>query len=109
MPSIDRRLHLAADCSLDGASADFDLAAFLERLLLFERYTVRTHMCREVDAMIAHLGVVETTKLIESDVVRIHDGAAVIGAWNLEKAQPFQYDLGPTLEAGASGRAWLHH
>jgi hypothetical protein len=89
---VDRRLHIAADCSAD-EKATFDLATFLERMLLFEQYTIRTHQCREVDALVRQIGLIPTTKLIESGTIRIHDAPSVIGAMNLETSPPFEYNI----------------
>jgi hypothetical protein len=74
-------------------SAKFDLATLLERLLLFERYTIRTSRCTEVETMVQHLGIVPTMQLIETDVVRVHDAPGTVGAYNMATSPHLTYDL----------------
>lgn len=79
---LDHRLHLFSPCARPaaGTSVQLDLGAFAERLLTFERYTIHASQCAEVEGIVAALGLTATQRLIETEVIRICDGAASVAS-----------------------------
>lgn len=79
---IDHRLHLFSPCrtAIEGAFGKLDVGGFAERLLTFDRYTIHSAQCSEVEGIVASLGLNTTRRLIESEVIRIYDGAATVAS-----------------------------
>ena len=85
-PPVDRRQHLFGRCVTNAPETQFDIGAFAERLLTFERYTIQTRNCEEVRDIVNLLGIDVTQDLFERGTLALYDNVEAIGSI----AGPFQ-------------------
>jgi hypothetical protein len=74
---VDFRKQLYAPCRLDEDRVD--LGAFLQHLLLFERYIIESARLLEVPALVRAFGVDQVVAALNSGAIKLHHSAIALG------------------------------
>lgn len=100
---MDHREAIFGECLDD--NGEFDLGGLAERLLLFERVTLRSNRLTEIPILVRAFGVMGLTTLLNQGALRFDSNAYGVGNFNPGgKPRAFAYDIRALIGRDQNGK-----